>query len=97
MDSIMIAAYAGKHLENHSTVTVADVQAAIFQDVNVEKVVSVEDITFAMNILVDASFLEQIGNQGCGKFRRFIPTALAESLKHHGKRLGYDHNAPSLS
>jgi hypothetical protein len=97
MDAFAISCFVFQHLEDHSTVCPKDVQEDIYNDPNVEKVVAAEDIISVLEIMTNTSALEKIDDRGCGKWRRHVPEALILSLKHHGKRLGYDHNAPSLS
>jgi hypothetical protein len=97
MDSFAISCYVFQHLEDHSTVCPKDIQEDIYNDPNVEKVIAAEDIISVLEIMTNTSALEKIDDRNCGKWRRYVPEKLMESIKYHGKRLGYDHNTPSPS
>jgi hypothetical protein len=97
MDSIFIAVYVGKILENKTTVTPQEVQTDIYDDPNVEKIVALEDIVFTLDRLTDAAFLEKLNDHECGKWRRYVPPALIRSIEQNGKRMSVKKWTPPSS
>lgn len=85
MENGMIMVFAGKVLEKRGIVQSADVQKEISNDPSVNKVIPIEEIDFALGMLVTAGFLEiyNADNTSTTTYWRFIPPTEFKNRGRH--------------